>query len=254
MPLGQLHAGERMDAVCVEDLRDFAVLKTWVGGQLLAERGRSLSVPKQPSLPNRFHAREVSASDFDVAYCGGKLRVIEAVDGTLLTRELLLDPPLQQGKIVPDRTRDILLLAVVNRYRPLKPAVAFVRGFGLQQGALASSVAHDSHNVVAVGCDAESICRAANAVIRRKGGIAAALPEQVNILPLPVAGLMSAADGDSVGARHAELNRLARQMGSPLRAPLMTLSFMALLVIPELKLSDRGLFDSRSFSFTRLTA
>jgi adenine deaminase len=144
-------------------------------------------------------------------------------------------------------------LTVVNRYRPAKPALAFIQGFGLQQGAMASSVAHDSHNIIAVGTDAELICRAINSVITAKGGIAAASPTGIELLPLPIAGLMSDFDGDSVAKRYAELDRLAKQMGSKLHAPFMTLSFMALLVIPNLKLSDQGLFDSRTFQFTSLT-
>jgi len=206
-----------------------------------------------PLLPNRFNAGEITPSDLDIAYRGGKLRVIQALDGELLTRELLCEPAVVEKKIVPDLTRDILLLTVVNRYKPGKPAVAFIHGFGLHEGALASSVAHDSHNIIAVGADAHSLCSAVNGIIRQHGGIAAVRPGQLELLPLPVVGLMSDADGDSVGERYAELDRLAKRMGSPLRAPFMTLSFMALLVIPELKLSDRGLFDGRSFSFTELT-
>jgi adenine deaminase len=150
---------------------------------------------------------------------------------------------------VPDNERDILLLCVVNRYQEAPPALAMIRGFGLQKGALASSVAHDSHNVIGVGADPQSLCRAVNAVIEAKGGIAVADESGVELLPLPIAGLMSDGDGQEVGRRYAELDRLAHGLGSNLRAPFMTLSFMALLVIPELKLSDRGLFDGRTFRF-----
>jgi len=253
LPLGQLHPGEPMDAMLVNNLHDFIALKTWIEGQLTAERGQSLLPSVTPLLPNRFNAGEITPSDLDIAYRGGKLRVIQALDGELLTRELLCEPAVVEKKIVPDLTRDILLLTVVNRYKPGKPAVAFIHGFGLHEGALASSVAHDSHNIIAVGADAHSLCSAVNGIIRQHGGIAAVRPGQLELLPLPVVGLMSDADGDSVGERYAELDRLAKRMGSPLRAPFMTLSFMALLVIPELKLSDRGLFDGRSFSFTELT-
>jgi adenine deaminase len=175
------------------------------------------------------------------------------LDGELLTRELLCEPAVVENKIVPDLAHGILLLTVVNRYKAEKPSVAFIHGFGLHEGALALSVAHDSHNIIAVGTDVHSLCSAINGIIRQHGGIAAVRPGQLELLPLPVAGLMSDADGDSVGLHYVELDRLAKRMGSPLRAPFMTLSFMALLVIPELKLSDRGLFDGRSFSFTELT-
>jgi len=178
--------------------------------------------------------------------------VIEALDGQLLTRRCVLRPAVRDGLIVPDLERDVLWLAVVNRYHPAPPALALIKGFGLRHGALASSVAHDSHNLVAVGCDAESLCAAINGLIECQGGIACMSDAGFASLPLPIAGLMSDQDGDSVAKRYAELDKLAKQMGSPLRAPFMTLSFMALLVIPELKLSDRGLFDGTRFQFTTL--
>ena len=254
LPVGLLRPGDPMDATEVADLRDFHPLRTWVGGRLVAEGGRSLFAPVPVAPINRFHAREIGAADLTVPAGAGRLRVIDVEDGQLLTREALLPPHVEDGRIVPDPRRDLLYLVVLNRYRPVPPAVAFVRGFGLGRGALASSVAHDSHNIVAVGADAESLCRAVNALIGHGGGIAVAGDGQVELLPLPVAGLMSADDGDRVAARYAELNGMARSLGSPLRAPFMTLSFMALLVIPELKLSDRGLFDGRAFHFTELAA
>jgi adenine deaminase len=154
--------------------------------------------------------------------------------------------------IESDADRDILKVAVVNRYRDAAPAVAFIRGFGLRRGAIASSVAHDSHNIIAVGIDDADICRAVNTVIHNEGGLAIADGDVVEALPLPVAGLMSADDGQTVAARYSQLDRRAHELGSPLRAPFMTLSFMALLVIPSLKLSDRGLFDGERFAFVDL--
>jgi adenine deaminase len=155
--------------------------------------------------------------------------------------------------MMPDMERDILLLVVVNRYQAAKPALAFIEGFGLKQAALASSVAHDSHNIIAVGSSADYVCQAVNAIIAAQGGIATVTDNGVELLPLPIAGLMSAEDGDYVATRYAELDAIAKRVGSSLRAPFMTLSFMALLVIPELKLSDQGLFYGRTFSFTSLT-
>ena len=137
--------------------------------------------------------------------------------------------------------RDLLKLAVVNRYeRAAPPAVCFVRGFGLARGALAGSVAHDSHNVLAVGADDASLAAAVNAVVAQRGGLAAVDGDRVEVLPLPVAGLMSLDPVEEVAARYLELDAMAELMGSSLAAPFMTLSFMALLVIPSLKLSDRG--------------
>ncbi|MGR9116736.1 MAG: adenine deaminase [Gammaproteobacteria bacterium] len=253
LPLGRLRTGDRMDAVEVSNLQSFAPLSTWIAGTKVAENGKSLLLGIPPSPINRFNARVIAPDDLQVAAQGNSIRVIKALDGELITQERLCTPKIKDHKIVPDQERDILLLAVVNRYQPAKPALAFIKGFDLKQGALASSVAHDSHNIISVGTDADSICLAVNSVIGAQGGIAAASRRHVELLPLPIAGLMSDGDGDLVAARYAELNGLAKKLGSTLRAPFMTLSFMALLVIPELKLSDRGLFDGRTFQFTSLT-
>ena len=249
LPVGLLRVDDPMDAALVADLRDFRVLKVWLDGQPAAEEGRTL-LPKVGVVPvNNFRARPITSTDLQLSAGKGPLPVIEAMDGELITKELLLDPCRMGGVPVPDTERDILLLCVVNRYQEAPPALAMIRGFGLQKGALASSVAHDSHNVIGVGADPQSLCRAVNAVIEARGGIAVADDSGVELLPLPIAGLMSDGDGQEVGRRYAELDRLAHGLGSGLRAPFMTLSFMALLVIPELKLSDRGLFDGRSFTF-----
>ena len=253
LPVGQLRVGDRMDAVEVENLQTFAPVSAWIAGQKVAQQGKSLLADIKPTLVNRFNARTISISDLEVEASGQQIRVIKAVDGELFTNEVLHSPKIKDHKIIPDPDRDILLLAVVNRYQPAKPALAFIQGFALQEGALASSVAHDSHNIIAVGTDAEFMRLAVNKIIAAQGGIAIANKQGAELLPLPIAGLMSDSDGDSVAARYAELDNAAKEMGSSLRAPFMTLSFMALLVIPELKLSDQGLFDGRTFTFTSLT-
>ena len=249
LALGQLRVGDPFNAALVDNLRDFTVRATWLAGELAAENGQSC-LPPVPCHPiNRFAARAVRPEELCVAPSDADFsRVIAAEDGQLLTRELRL--PLH-GPSVAD---DVLLIAVVNRYTPTAPAVALVRGFGLQAGALASSVAHDSHNVIGVGCDAASLATALNAVIAVQGGLALVDGDgQVDCLPLPIAGLMSDLAGDTVASRYAALSDGVRhRLGSPLRAPYMTLSFMALLVIPELKLSDRGLFDGRAFALTEV--
>lgn len=249
LALGQLRVGDPFNAALVDNLRDFTVRATWLAGELAAENGQSC-LPPVPCQPiNRFAARAVRPEELCVAPSDADFsRVIAAEDGQLLTRELRL--PLH-GPSVAD---DVLLIAVVNRYTPTAPAVALVRGFGLQAGALASSVAHDSHNVIGVGCDAASLATALNAVIAVQGGLALVDGDgQVDCLPLPIAGLMSDLAGDTVASRYAALSHGVRhRLGSPLRAPYMTLSFMALLVIPELKLSDRGLFDGRAFTLTEV--
>lgn len=252
LPVGQLRAGDSMDAVLLANLTTLKPVKTWIRGRLAAEYGLSLLPSSKPQIINRFNARPVQAVDLQITDSGQPIRVIQALDGELLTRQLQLAPKVRDGCIVSDLERDLLWLVVVNRYQPAQPAVAVINGFGLRQGALASSVAHDSHNLIAVGCDADSVCRAVNSVIASQGGIACVCDDQIHSLPLPIAGLMSDAAGDGVANRYAELDQLAKQMGSPLRAPFMTLSFMALLVIPELKLSDQGLFDGQRFEFTGL--
>ncbi len=254
LPLGLLGVGESMDAVEVADLRDFRPLRTWVGGRLVAAAGLSLCPAVAVAPANRFQARPIAPGDLAVPAGAASIRVIEARDGSLFTRETFVSPRTAAEHLLADPGRDILYLLVLNRYQAVPPAVAFVRGFGLARGALASSVAHDSHNVVAVGVDAASLCQAVNAVVAQRGGIAVADGERLELLPLPVAGLMSDQPGERVAARYAELTALARNLGSPLASPFMTLSFMALLVIPELKLSDRGLFDGRTFRFTELAS
>ncbi|HEB95558.1 MAG TPA: adenine deaminase, partial [Sedimenticola thiotaurini] len=252
LPLGRLRPGDPMDAVQVPDLRGFEPARVWLGGELVARDGGPL-LPHRAAPPvNRFHARPLVPEDLRLPPVRGAVRVIGVEDGSLVTRELRLQPRRQQGRPLADPERDQLLICVVNRYRPEPPAVALVQGFGLRRGAIASSVAHDSHNIVGVGADPAALCAAVNRIIECRGGVAVATGADVEILPLPVAGIMSDGDGRRVGHEYARLDRLARDLGSPLAAPFMTLSFMALLVIPELKLSDRGLFDGRAFRLVEL--
>ncbi|MCS7177139.1 MAG: adenine deaminase [Candidatus Kapabacteria bacterium] len=252
LPIGLLRPGDSADFIVVEDLRNFRVLATYVRGRCVAREGESLLPFRRAPVVNRFVQRRVREGELRVSACGETLRVIEAYDGQLVTGELLLPAPLRDGEIVPDVERDILKLVVVNRYKEAPLAVAFVRGFGLRRGAIASSVAHDSHNLIAVGASDAELCRALNAVIGHQGGLAVAEGERVDVLPLDIAGLMSSEEGTTVAQRYTMLEAAAKRLGSSLRAPFMTLSFMALLVIPALKLSDRGLFDGRAFQFTSL--
>jgi adenine deaminase len=249
LPLGRLRVGDSFDAVLVDDLVDFRVRKTWLRGTLAALDGKTLLPSVPVATPNRWRARALAPEDLRMPAASERIRAIEALDGELVTREIFATPRREDGCWRPDPAQDLLMLLVLNRYAAAPPALAFARGFGLARGALASSVAHDSHNIVAVGADPADLLLAVNTLVAGQGGIAVAAGGRTDHLPLPVAGLMSDADGDTVAARYAELNARARNLGSPLRAPFMTLSFMALLVIPELKLSDQGLFDGRSFRF-----
>ena len=183
---------------------------------------------------------------------GTRIRVIEAIENQLITGSLIETPRIENGNVVSDTERDILKIAVINRYENRPPAIGFIKNFGLQKGAIASSVAHDSHNIVAVGVDDDAICAAVNLIIEQQGGISLVSDEFREVLPLPVAGIMSDEDGFVVAEKYARLNTLAKKLGTKLSAPYMTLSFMALLVIPQLKISDKGLFDSQSFTFTNL--
>jgi adenine deaminase len=257
LPVGLLQPGDPADFIVVDDLRDFRVRRTYIDGRIVAEDGVSRIERVTVQALNRWAATAKRVEDFHVPARGGLVRVIEVLDGQLVTNELHLPARDDRGRLVADVASDVLKLTVVNRYADADPlrgcpaAVGFIRGFGLKRGAIASSVAHDSHNIVAVGTSDDELCAAVNALVEAKGGLSVIDGGRKDVLPLEVAGLMSR-DGNAVAAGYARLGRLARDLGSPLRAPFMTLAFMALLVIPALKLSDRGLFDGRAFRFVPL--
>ncbi|MCK7530680.1 MAG: hypothetical protein MZV63_06365 [Marinilabiliales bacterium] len=249
---GLLQPGDPADLVVVDTLEAFTVRSVYVDGNLVASRGKSMIRSVEETPFNRFSALPIAREALTVKTGSGSIKVIQAFDGQLITGKAEELPLVIGGEVAGDPSRDILKLVVVNRYSPSPPSVGFVTGFGLKQGAIASCVAHDSHNIVAVGTDDDSITKAINLVIREKGGISLAVGATEKVLPLPFAGIMSGLDGYGVSERYRELDDQVKAMGSLLRAPYMTLSFMALLVIPELKLSDRGLFDGSTFSFTTL--
>ena len=250
---GILREGDRADFIVVKDLNSFTVIKTFINGICVAENGKTNINSIQNSVINRFDCEKITTGSLRclaVEYLiNNKLPVIEALDGQLITNRLLIDPKTEQGCISSDTYNDILKIVVINRYKNARPAVSFIKNFGFREGAIASSVAHDSHNIIAVGADDQSIAEAINLVIDRKGGISCVSSAAKKILALPVGGLMSNEDGYKVAAEYTAIDLMAKSMGSPLSAPFMTLSFMGLLVIPSLKLSDLGLFDGDSFSF-----
>lgn len=250
--IGLLQKGDPADFILVDNLSDFNILKTYINGQLVAENGHSLLQWMDEDTPNVFNAKNITAADLAVPALGDALKVQHALEGQLITMLKLERARVVNGLAVSDTSRDILKMMVMNRYAPASPAIDFVSGFGLKRGAIASTVAHDSHNIIAVGVDDESMARAVNLVIKAKGGISAVDGDKEMILELPVAGLMSQKDGYSVANLYSQINEMVMQTGSSLKAPFMTLSFMALLVIPAIKLSDRGIFDGNSFSFTSL--
>ena len=215
--------------------------------------GKSLISTVVISPVNQFHANLIKREDIIVRPGGKRIRVIKAIDGQLVTGELSVDARIENNEVRTDPENDILKIVVVNRYFQAPPAIGFIHGFGLKSGAIASSVAHDSHNLIAVGTDDGSIVEATNAIIRSKGGVSLACKDKLSVLPLPVAGIMSVEDGYKVAQHYQILDEFVKtKMKSSLQAPFMTLSFMALLVIPTLKISDRGLFDGMTFSFTDL--
>jgi adenine deaminase len=247
---GILRPGDNADFIVVNNLSDFLVKETYINGDLVAKDGQSLMSPFIPPLKpvNRFNIDRIEAHD--LVYKADPTRqypVIGCIDGQLITEKLDLSPLEVDGNWVPDLEQDVLKLVVVNRYHKAPVAVAFIHRFGLKSGAIASSVAHDSHNIVAVGADDAALLHAINLVVDAKGGISCVDGNKEMVLPLPVGGLMSLDEGYKVAEAYTALDRAAKALGSKLNSPFMSLSFMALLVIPHLKLSDKGLFDGDAF-------
>ncbi len=263
LEVGQLRVGDSADFILVDNLQNFNVLQTYINGNLVAEKGKSLIQSVKETAINHFNTSLKTPEQFQIPISSPKtIRVIEALDGQLITNELQIPASVavryfvnngnDELEVVSDLHRDILKIAVVNRYQDVPPVVAFIKNFGLKSGAIASSVGHDSHNIIVVGVDDFSICKAVNLLIQAKGGISLADQNQTEVLPLPVAGLMSAEDGYEVAKKYTMMDRKAKALGSTLKSPFMTLSFMALLVIPDLKLSDKGLFSGQTFQFVEL--
>jgi adenine deaminase len=252
MNVGLLQNNDAADFIVVEDLIEFKVLQTYINGELVAEKGQSFIESVSFEKPNNFNVSPKSIDDFRIEGTSKNIRVIEALDGELITNEIHSSAILKNGNLISDVENDILKMAVVNRYQDVKPSVAFIKNFGLKKGAIASSVAHDCHNIVVIGTSDEEICSAVNLIIENKGGVCAVNGNQKKNLALPVAGIMSAKNGWEAGKEYQEIDAMAKDLGCTLRAPFMTLSFMALLVIPDLKLSDKGLFSGNKFEFVDL--
>jgi len=252
--VGLLKEGDPADFIVVKDLEKFKVVKTFINGKLVAEEGQSKIESVKSKVINNFTCSKRKIEDFawplTTHHSPFKISVIEALDGQLITNRIAYEPEVIDGKLESDIEDDILKIVVVNRYKNAPVAKAFINNFKLLRGAIASSVAHDSHNIVAVGVDDESICKAVNLVIAKEGGISAVSDKREMVLGLPIAGLMSNDNGYKVAEAYTAIDKMVKkELGSTLSAPFMNLSFMALLVIPHLKLSDKGLFDGDSFSF-----
>lgn len=252
MDVGTLKVGDPADFIVVQDLTNFQVRETYINGEKVFADGKCLIPTTPTSTINHFVASPVTADQLVVKSKAKFARVIVAVDGQLVTHTQTVKCLTQSGNVVADFQHDVLKIVVVNRYNPSLPKVALVSGFGLTSGALASSVAHDSHNIIAVGTNDQDIATAINRVIADRGGLAVSRDGQADGLPLPVAGLMAVDSCDVVAAKYSQLDAAVKSMGTSLRSPFMTLSFMALLVIPSLKISDKGLFDVDQFDFVPL--
>lgn len=250
LKVGQVRVSDPADFILVKDLKDFEVIATYIDGEKVAENGKTLISSIKNEIINNFETSLKNPEDFRLKASGAKVRVIEALDGQLITPEIQGEILVKNGFAESNPDKDVLKITVVNRYQNTAPAVAFIKNVGLKAGAIASSVGHDSHNIIAVGIDDESICKAVNLIINAKGGVSAVSEGKEEILPLPVGGIMSDADGYEVAEAYTRIDRMAKEMGSKLNSPYMTLSFMALLVIPDLKLSDKGLFNGQKFEFT----
>lgn len=252
LAVGLLKIGDVADFIVVDDLTDFKVKSTFINGQCVAKNG-VVNFPKvEAPIINQFNTSLKSANDFQqkAKVNQSEMRVIKVIDQEIVTDSLSIVPKVENGLIISDLEKDILKLTVVNRYQNAPPAIGFIHGFNFKNGAIASCVGHDSHNIIAVGTDDEQLAKAVNLIIKNKGGISAVSEQNELVLPLPVAGIMTNADGRETAKKYAAIDQFVKTtMNCPLTAPFMTLSFMALLVIPALKLSDKGLFDGKTFKF-----
>ena len=252
LEVGLLQKGDAADFILVDNLKNFNVLETYINGDLVAKNGKSFVKSVPFKVLNNFNTDIKKVADFRLASSSKKIRVIEALDGELVTNNIEADSLIVDGNLVSNTATDVLKMTVVNRYKNEIPSIAFIKSFGIKEGAIASSVGHDSHNIIAIGVSDEAICKAVNLIIENKGGVCAVTKTTEKVVALPVAGIMSDQPAEIIGNAYAALDAMAKEMGSTLRAPYMSLSFMALLVIPSLKLSDKGLFDGNTFKFTSL--
>ena len=252
LEVGLLQVGDPADFILVDNLKEFNVLETYINGELVAKNGKSFVKSVPFKVLNNFNTDIKKVADFRLASSSRKIRVIQALDGELVTNQIAADSLIVDGNLVSNTATDVLKMTVVNRYKNETPSIAFIKNFGIKEGAIASSVGHDSHNIIAIGVSDEAICKAVNLIIENKGGVCAVTKTTEKVVALPVAGIMSDQPAEIIGNAYAALDAMAKEMGSTLRAPYMSLSFMALLVIPSLKLSDKGLFDGNAFKFTSL--
>ncbi len=250
--VGLLQEGDPADFIVVADLKYFNILETWIEGVNVfkKEEPEKVSEMKIDIKPNQFFVNKADENDISIEDRDKDVKIIEAIDGELITKIHIGRPKSKNGKLVSDTENDILKLVVQNRYEKEKPAVGFIKNFGIQKGGMVSTIAHDSHNIICLGTEDNIILDLLDWINSQKGGIAFSDGIKITGLPLPVAGIMTDENAEAVSKKYLELDKLVKQSGSKLGAPFMTLSFMSLLVIPEIKLGNRGLFDVNKFDFT----
>jgi adenine deaminase len=253
LEVGLLQVGDFADFIVTDDLENFNILQTYINGELVAEMGLSKIQSIQADIINNFNISSKKSEEFSIEAKGDEIQVIKAINGEIITQSFTHKTNIKNGLAIANSEKDILKIAVINRYENEPPALAFINGFNIKNGAIASCVGHDSHNIIAVGTDDDFICKAVNLIIQNKGGISAVSNNQSKVLPLPIAGIMTNEDGYSIAKKYAAIDAFVKdELDTKLTAPFMTLSFMALLVIPSLKLGDKGLFDGDNFEFTAL--
>lgn len=252
LDIGLLKEGDPADFLVVDNLEDFNILESYIDGRLVAKKGKSFLERIAPKIVNNFNIGFKKIEEFGIKSQGNLMNVIVAYDGQLFTDMELVEPTVSKGLAISDPDRDILKITVVNRYCDAPPSIGFIKNFGLKNGAIVSSVAHDSHNIIALGVSDKDICKAVNLVIENKGGIGMVGKNKDKILPLPIAGIISNQSYKQVANKYMDLANAAKELGSSLKAPFMTLSFMALPVIPKLKITDKGIFNSEKFDFVNL--
>lgn len=253
LDVGLLREKDFADFIIVDNLDDFNVLETYINGKPVFSHGRILFNTNIVEPINNFNASKILPEQIAVDDKNSKIKIIEVIDKELITKSFEITPTVIDGKIQADTKNDILKIVVYNRYnKAAKPQVGFINGFKLTSGALATSIAHDSHNIIAIGTTDKEITNAINEIIEHKGGLTYVNNSDYYTLPLEFAGLMTQANPNEVAEKYGKINSIINANGCNLTAPFMTLSFMALLVIPQLKIGDKGLFDVEKFEFTDL--
>ena len=249
LDVGTLHVGDKTDFIILEDLESLDIHATYINGVEVYRKGGKIEISdsKIPCL-NLFNHDIIKDIDIrtDVE---GDIHCIKVVPDSIITERMMLHFDRRIENYQSDVDSDILKIVYLNRYYNTKPQVGFISGIGIKHGAFASSISHDSHNIIAVGCTDTDIVTAVNEVIKLKGGLVVNDSEKLHALPLPVGGIMSDRSGQEVAEQYMELNKLLSKMGTPLNSPFMTLSFMALIVIPTLKIGEKGIFDFDKFDF-----